>query len=154
MVNDFSWTFSTVACAVPPIPVLVPLGAAAPFGTSGGSAGMTSQGLHRDQRRHRHHRDLDRSTGFHDAGPGCTYTETPLNVGTVNGKIYTAAPPPTVACPSEGTAETFAIASAARAAVDRHNAPWRCQPEPTRALATWPTSRWPPASTPRHRARS
>ncbi|WP_413915473.1 Ig-like domain-containing protein [Candidatus Skiveiella danica] len=35
MVNDFSWTFSTVACAVPPIPVLVPLGAAAPFGTFG-----------------------------------------------------------------------------------------------------------------------
>ncbi len=54
-------------------------------------------------------------TGFHDAGPGCTYTETPLNKGTVNGLIYTAAPPPTVACPSEGTATTFAIALAARA---------------------------------------
>ena len=54
-------------------------------------------------------------TGFHDAGPGCTYTETPLNIGTVNGKIYTAAPPPTVACPSEGTATTFAIATQARA---------------------------------------
>jgi hypothetical protein len=37
-------------------------------------------------------------------------------VGTVNGLIYTAAPPPTVACPSEGTATTFATASAARAA--------------------------------------
>ena len=117
MVNDFSWTFSTVACAVPPIPVLVPLGAAAPFGTFGGSAGMTSQGLYTVI-----NGDIGTTaistavTGFHDAGPGCTYTETPLNVGTVNGKIYTAAPPPTVACPSEGTAETFAIASAARAA--------------------------------------
>lgn len=54
-------------------------------------------------------------TGFHDAGPGCTYTETPLNVGTVNGLIYTAPPPPTVACPTEGTAATFAIATQARA---------------------------------------
>jgi hypothetical protein len=116
MLNDHSWTFSTVNCAVPPIPVLVPLGAAAPFGTFGGSAGMTSQGLYTVI-----NGDIGTTavstavTGFHDAGPGCTYTETPLNVGTVNGKIYTAAPPPTVACPSEGTAVTFAIASAARA---------------------------------------
>jgi hypothetical protein len=62
-------------------------------------------------------------TGFHDAGPGCTYTETPLNVGTVNGLIYTAAPPPTVGCPSEGTATTFSIASQARAgALAEYNA--------------------------------
>jgi hypothetical protein len=54
-------------------------------------------------------------TGFHDAGPGCTYTETPLNVGTVNGLIYTAPPPPTIACPNEGTATTFAIATQGRA---------------------------------------
>lgn len=116
MLNDFSWTFSTVDCAVPPIPVLVPLGAAEAFGTFGGSAGMTSEGLYTVV-----NGDIGTTaistavTGFHDAGPGCTYTETPLNVGTVNGKIYTAAPPPTVACPSEGTADTFAMASAARA---------------------------------------
>jgi len=54
-------------------------------------------------------------TGFHDAGPGCTYTETPLNAGTVNGNIDTAAPPPTSACSSEGTATTFAAATLARA---------------------------------------
>jgi hypothetical protein len=53
-------------------------------------------------------------TGFHDPGFGCTYTETASNVGTVNGKIYTAAPPPTVDCPTEGTAETFEIARQAR----------------------------------------
>ena len=35
------------------------------------------------------------------------------NVGTVNGKIYTAAPPPTVGCPTEGTATTVAIATQA-----------------------------------------
>jgi hypothetical protein len=51
-------------------------------------------------------------TGFHDAGPGCTYTETPLNVGTVNGNIYTAPPPPDGTCP-EGNATTFSIATQA-----------------------------------------
>ena len=62
-------------------------------------------------------------TGFHDAGPQCIYTETPLNVGTVNGKIYTAPPPPTVGCPTEGTAATFAIATQARAdALTAYNA--------------------------------
>ena len=54
-------------------------------------------------------------TGFHDAGAQCIYTETPLNVGTVNGKIYTAPPPPTVGCPTEGTAATLAVATQARA---------------------------------------
>jgi len=62
-------------------------------------------------------------TGFHDAGPGCTYTETTLKTGTVTGLIYTAAPPPTVACPTEGTATTFAMAQAARAdALTAYNA--------------------------------
>jgi hypothetical protein len=58
-------------------------------------------------------------TGFHDTsvmvGPvaECTYTETPLNIALVNGTIDTAPPPPTVGCPNEGTAVTFAIAQAA-----------------------------------------
>jgi hypothetical protein len=58
-------------------------------------------------------------TGFHDTTipynppAGCIYTETPLNVGAVNGTIYTATPPPTVTCPNEGTASTFAIATQA-----------------------------------------
>jgi hypothetical protein len=43
----------------------------------------------------------------------CTYTETTLNIGLVNGTIETAPPPPTVGCPNEGTAATFAIASQA-----------------------------------------
>jgi hypothetical protein len=54
-------------------------------------------------------------TGFNDSGPGCVYTETPLNVGQVNGSIDTAAPPPTVTCPTEGTAVTAAIAAQAAA---------------------------------------
>jgi hypothetical protein len=59
-------------------------------------------------------------TGFHDTSLPivgavwpCTYTETPLNSGQVNGIINTAAPPPTVGCPLEGTAHTMAIATEA-----------------------------------------
>ncbi len=115
MVANFVWSFTagpaTGSCLAP-----VPLGSAATFGTFGGSAGMTNSGLLSVI-----NGDIGTTavstavTGFHDAGPGCTYTETPLNKGFVNGNIYTAAPPPTVACPSEGTAQTFAIATHARA---------------------------------------
>src|SRR4029077_7900473 len=98
-------------------PVGPPLGLTATFGSFGGNAGATNQGINTVV-----NGDLGTTaastlvTGFHDAGPGCTYTETGSNVGTVNGKIYTAAPPPTVGCPSEGTGATFAIAS--EAAID------------------------------------
>jgi ice-binding like protein len=92
------------------------LGSAVAFGVFGGSAGMTNQGLLTviDG-------DIGTTavstavTGFHDSGTGCTYTETPLNNGTVTGLIFTAPPPPTPACPTEGTSNTFAIASQARA---------------------------------------
>lgn len=119
MAANHSWTFTAGSCAVLPPPpplVLVPLNSAATFGAFGGSAGMTNQGLNTVI-----NGDIGTTavstavTGFHDPGPGCIYTETPLNVGTVNGLIYTAAPPPTVGCPSEGTAVTFAIAQQARA---------------------------------------
>ena len=117
---DFVWNFTagpaTGGCVPQVIQPLVGLGTASSFGAFGGSAGMTNQGILTIV-----NGDIGTTavstavTGFHDAGPGCTYTETPLNVGTVNGRIFTAAPPPTVACPSEGTATTFAIASQARA---------------------------------------
>ncbi len=115
MAGNFAWSFSvgpaTGNCLAP-----VPLGAAAPFGTFGGSAGMTNSGLLTVI-----NGDIGTTavstavTGFHDAGAGCIYTETPLNKGAVNGKIYTAPPPPTVNCPGEGTSQTFAVASQARA---------------------------------------
>jgi hypothetical protein len=96
----------------------IALGAAVTFGAFGGSAGMTNQGVDTVI-----NGDIGTTavstavTGFHDAGPGCTYTEVlGSNVGTVNGLIYTAAPPPTVGCPTEGTAATFDIATQARAA--------------------------------------
>jgi hypothetical protein len=117
MTADKSWTFTAASCALPPPPPAgIALGSASLFGAFGGSAGITNQGLNTVV-----HGNIGTTavstavTGFHDAGPGCTYTQTPLNVGTVNGLIYTAAPPPTVSCPTEGTATTFAIATQARA---------------------------------------
>ena len=116
MANNYSWTFTagpaTGNCLAP-----IALGAIAPFGTFGGSAGTTNMGTLTIV-----NGDIGTTavstlvTGFHDSTAGCIYTETPLNVGTVNGSIYTAAPPPTVACPTEGTAVTFAVATQARAA--------------------------------------
>ena len=105
------WTFTTGASIGATGPNL---GAASTFGAFGGGAGITNQGINTVI-----NGDIGTTgastlvTGFHDAGPGCTYTETGSNVGTVNGKIYTAPPPPTVGCPTEGTATTFAIATQA-----------------------------------------
>jgi Ice-binding-like/Bacterial Ig-like domain len=113
LASDFVWVFTTgpasASCLAP-----ISLGAVAPFGTYGGSAGMTNSGTLTTV-----NGDIGTTavstaiTGFHDARPGCIYTETTLNQGTVNGLIYTAAPPPTVQCPSEGTAATLAIATQA-----------------------------------------
>jgi hypothetical protein len=112
------WTFTTGAAAVPP-PVV--LGSTISlFGAFGGSAGVTNQGIDTVI-----NGDLGTTgvstlvTGFHDTSvmvggvAECTYTETTLNVGLVNGSIDTAPPPPTVGCPSEGTAVTSAIAAQA-----------------------------------------
>ena len=116
LASDFTWNFTVAAAGCSALPPSISLGSASSFGSFGGSAGITNQGVLTII-----NGDIGTTavstavTGFHDAGPGCTYTETPLNVGTVNGKIYTAAPPPTVGCPSEGTATTFSIATNARA---------------------------------------
>ena len=113
MVEDYEWTFTTVppteSCLLPP-----ELNSAAPFGTFGGSAGVTNQGVLTII-----NGDLGTTgastivTGF-VSEPGCEYTITTLNEGQVNGKIYTAPPPPTVECPQDGTAVTEAIAIQAR----------------------------------------
>jgi hypothetical protein len=122
MASPFTWKFTTAATTgLAP----VALGAAAPFGTFGGSAGMTNSGILTVI-----NGDIGTTaastlvTGFHDTGAGCTYTEVlGADVGTVNGLIFTAPPPPTVACPSEGTAATFATATQARAdALTAYNA--------------------------------
>jgi hypothetical protein len=112
------WTFTTGTAVVTP-PVLGPT--ISPFGSFGGGAGMTNQGIHTVV-----NGDIGTTgasttmTGFHDTSLAevgavwpCTYTESPLNVGQVNGTIYTAPPPPTTECPDEGTAATMAIATEA-----------------------------------------
>jgi hypothetical protein len=105
------WTFETGSTTeqLPPN-----LGTAATFGAFGGGAGVTNQGINTVI-----NGDLGTTgastlvTGFHDAGVGCTYTETGSDVGLVNGNIDTAPPPPTGACLEEGTATTFDIATLA-----------------------------------------
>ncbi len=111
---DYTWNFTTGDASSCKAPTPIQLGSASTFGTFGGTAGMTNSGL-----LSLINGDIGTTavstavTGFHDVGPGCTYTETPLNAGLVNGRIFTAAPPPTAACPSEGNATTFSIASKA-----------------------------------------
>jgi hypothetical protein len=114
------WTFMTgTTTGTGPIN----LGSAGTFaGAMGGAAGETNQGINTVI-----NGDMSTTgasttvTGFHDTSipynppSGCIYTETTLNVGVVNGTIYTATPPPTVSCPNEGTAATFAIATQALA---------------------------------------
>lgn len=68
------------------------LGAAATFGLFGGAAGMTNQGVFTVI-----NGDIGTTgastliTGFHDRS--AVYTETPLNIGAVNGTVYTATDP-------------------------------------------------------------
>jgi hypothetical protein len=113
------WTFTTGAAVVPPPVVLGPT--ISLFGGFGGPAGITNQGLNTVV-----NGDIGTTgastliTGFYDKSIAavagvypCSYTITTLNVGLVNGAIDTAAPPPTVGCPSEGTAVTMAAATEA-----------------------------------------
>jgi Ice-binding-like/Bacterial Ig-like domain len=125
MLADSTWSFTVGPATSCSTPAAIPLGSAQPFGTFGGSAGTTNSGILTVV-----NGDIGTTavstkvTGFHDTSPGCTYTEVPGgNIGTVNGLIYTAPPPPTVACPDEGTAATAAIAEQARAdALTAYNA--------------------------------
>jgi len=98
------WGFSTGAQACN---AGVALGGAASFGAFGGGAGVTNQGINTVV-----NGNLGSTaactliTGFHDALH--VYTQTPLNVGAVNGAIDCAPPAP-------GTPATMAIATQARA---------------------------------------
>jgi hypothetical protein len=101
---DKVWGFSTgtQACSTP-----VNLRSAASFGSFGGAAGVTNQGINTVV-----NGNMGTTaactliTGFHDATN--VYTQTPLNIGAVNGSINCAPPAP-------GTATTMAIAQQALA---------------------------------------
>jgi hypothetical protein len=116
MLANFTWNF-TVAPAGSSCSVAVPLGSAARFGSFGGSAGTTNSGILTVVNGNIGTTAVStKVTGFHDTAAGCTYTEVPgADIGAVNGLIFTAPPPPTVACPNEGTAATSAIAMQASA---------------------------------------
>jgi hypothetical protein len=105
------WSFTVGSSVLPTAPNL---GAASTFGAFGGGAGITNMGTSTVINGNIGTTGVSTSmTGFHDAGAGCTYTETLSNLGFVNGTIDTAPPPPTGTCPSEGTATTLAIATQA-----------------------------------------
>lgn len=85
---------SVFMCNVPTAAVADPgtLGSAASFGVFGGGAGMTNQGIYSVI-----NGDIGTTadttlvTGFHDLN--AVFTETPLNIGTVNGKVHTSVAP-------------------------------------------------------------
>jgi hypothetical protein len=113
------WSFTTGTAIVPPPIIIGPT--IALFGGFGGGAGMTNQGIHTVV-----NGDIGTTgasttmTGFYDESVAavagvypCSYTVTPANLGLVNGTIDTAPPPPSGACPNEGTANTMSIATQA-----------------------------------------
>ncbi len=85
---DNVWTFTTGTGPCAPTPA-ANLATAEPFGVFGGSAGMTNTGIQTQINGDIGTISTTTSTvtGFHDAQD--IYTETPANIGTVNGTIYT-----------------------------------------------------------------
>ena len=110
LLSDVTWSFTTTAtpCLAP---VAVPLSAAAPYGTFGGSAGMTNSGVLSVI-----NGDIgtiatasSSVTGFHDTA-GDVYTElVGANVGAVNGTIYT--------CTNSTTGPTSTAANPVKCAI-------------------------------------
>jgi hypothetical protein len=103
LATNYVWTFTTTGSAsVPPSF----MGTAAMFGAFGGNAGITNQGINTVINNGSIGTTAASTliTGFHDGTTGDVYTETPLNIGLVTGRIYTAPPAP-------GTAASAAIAN-------------------------------------------
>jgi hypothetical protein len=108
MVSNHVWTFTTIPEVVVIVPTAPPLSAIMAYGAYGGNAGITNQGIH-TVINNGHIGTTAASTlitGFHDGTSGDVYTETPLNIGLVTGRIHTAPPAP-------GDATSFALAQAA-----------------------------------------
>ncbi len=107
------WRFTTAL--VPVIPPVIALNTAAAFGTFGGTAGMTNTGTLTQI-----NGDIGTTatgtsmvTGFHDT-LGDIYTETPANIGAVNGRIYTCTNSTTGPNSAGVNAPNCAIATQAR----------------------------------------
>jgi hypothetical protein len=107
------WTFTTAATAV--VVPSIDLASAAPFASFGGSAGMTNTGTLTLI-----NGDIGTIataptslTGFHDTAAD-VYTETPANVGAINGNIYTCTHSTTGPTSAGTNAASCAIATQAR----------------------------------------
>ncbi|OGQ87018.1 MAG: hypothetical protein A2512_06435 [Deltaproteobacteria bacterium RIFOXYD12_FULL_56_24] len=114
------WTFTTGTGLAPGA---ADLKSVAPFGTFGGSAGMTNQGTLTQINGDIGTIATDTSTvtGFHDVN-GDIYTETGSNIGAVNGTIYTCTTSTTGPTSATVNAANCDIATQARLdAVDAYN---------------------------------
>ena len=113
LASDKVWTFTTgTTVALAPVIDLI---TATPFGTFGGTAGMTNTGTLTQV-----NGDIgtiatgtSMVTGFHDS-LGDIYTESPANVGAVTGKIYTCTNSITGPTSAGLSAPACAIATQAR----------------------------------------
>ena len=108
MLNNYVWKFTTKAAAA-----AEPLFSSI-FGSFGGNAGVTNQRIYSVINNGSIGTTAASTlvTGFHDS-TGDKYTETPLNIGDVKGRIYTDAPAPVIfeaGGPYGGNAVTMAKA--------------------------------------------
>jgi hypothetical protein len=103
LANNYAWSFTTLVQIAPPASFL---GSAAAFGAFGGNAGITNQGLNTIINNGGIGTTAASTliTGFHDGKTNDIYTETPLNIGTATGGIFTAPPTP-------GSASSFITAT-------------------------------------------
>jgi hypothetical protein len=121
------WNFTTATVAgappvpPPPGPASIALASAAPFGTFGGIAGMTNTGTLTVINGSIGTTATGTSliTGFHDTS-GDIYTETPANIGAVNGTIYTCTHSTTG--PTSAGVNAAACATAGQARLDAQTA--------------------------------
>jgi hypothetical protein len=123
LATDNVWTFTT-GIGAGSAPGAVPLGSASVFGTFGGTAGMTNTGILTviNGSIGTIATGTSAVTGFHDTA-GDIYTETPANIGAVNGTIYTCTNSTTGPTSAGPNAANCAIATQARLdAVDAYNA--------------------------------
>jgi hypothetical protein len=110
MENNYVWKFTTKVVVVEPLFSSI-------FGSFGGNAGITNQGIYTVINNGSIGTTAASTlvTGFHDS-TGDVYSETPLNIGDVKGRIYTDAPAPVIFAtggPYGGNAATMAKAQEA-----------------------------------------
>ena len=100
------------------------------FGAFGGNAGITNQGLNTVINNGSIGTTAASTliTGFHDGLTGDVYTETPLNVGLVTGRIYAAPPAPGSAASATIATKGLLDANAAYLAISPASKPGGSDP--------------------------